>query len=110
MFWHRSAQPSGWRPNSLAAMPDESRLDSVRSVMLQALEDCPHKRSVVLARRIRHTDVRGLWDLRAELMQALADGHGERAARERLQHVTESFRDLLPDGLASCIANHPPTH
>lgn len=110
MFWHRSAQPSGWHPGGLAATSGDDRVDSVRTVMLRALDDCQHRRAAVLERRIRAADVRGLWDLRGELMQALAAGHGERAARERLQHITAAFHNLLPEGLASCIAHHQPIH
>ena len=45
--------------------------------------------------------MQSLWYLRGDLMAALASSHGEAAAREKLETLSEMFEDLLPRGLRS---------
>jgi hypothetical protein len=77
-------------------------LEDIRESMLNLLADCGPGQFPHVTRRIRYAlDLQGLWYLRGDLMAALASRHGEAAARERIQSVTDMFRGMLPGGLGS---------
>lgn len=89
-----------------SVQPSESRLDlsleDIRECMLELIEEAGPGKYPHVTRRIRYAgDLQGLWYLRGDLMAVLASMHGEVAARERVQSITQMFRGLLPGGLAS---------
>ncbi|MDO9113288.1 MAG: hypothetical protein Q7U63_05775 [Polaromonas sp.] len=85
----------------------EARMDQVREAMLAALDKSGDDRFLGLKTRIRHAvDAQRMWDLRSELMKALASDQGEARAGEELRLITGMFRDILPKGLASGLAHH----
>lgn len=99
----------GWltaaRPASTLRRESEADLQPIRRAMLEALGTRVAQPHTILAPRILHAvDADRLWQLRGELMQALAAAHGERHARQELQRISALFRDLLPAGLASGLA------
>lgn len=86
--------------------PSESALESssedIRESMLHLLGPQGPKNFPQLTRRIRYAnDIQALWYLRGDLMAALAAAHGEAAAREKIQTITNMFKGLLPGGLNS---------
>lgn len=85
----------------------EARIGRIREAMLAALDESGNDRFPGLKTRIRYAvDARRMWDLRSELMKALASDQGEARAGEKLQLITSMFRDVLPKGLASGLAHH----
>jgi hypothetical protein len=85
----------------------EARIGQIRETMLAALDESGDDRFLGLKTRIRHAvDARRMWDLRSELMKALAGDQGEARAGEKLRLITSMFRDVLPKGLASGLAHH----
>ena len=84
--------------------PPESEfgIEDIRSAMLELMSAVEEARFPQVMRRVRYAgDVQGLWFLRGDLMAALASSHGEVAAREKLETLSEMFEDLLPGGLRS---------
>lgn len=86
--------------------PTESTLESgtedIREAMLALLGEVGTKRFPHVTRRVRYAnDIQGLWYLRGDLMAALAATHGETAAREKIQTITNMFHGLLPGSLSS---------
>jgi hypothetical protein len=84
--------------------PPESEfsIEDIRSAMLELMTAIEEARFPHVMRRVRYAgDVQGLWFLRGDLMAALASSHGEVAAREKLETLSEMFEDLLPGGLRS---------
>jgi hypothetical protein len=82
---------------------------AVRRAMLDALGDGSGARLQLLRSRLEcAADAECLWDLRNELMSALAALHGEAFAARRLAQLTPLFRNLVPQGLA-CRLNAPET-
>jgi hypothetical protein len=82
-------------------------MEQVRQAMLAALDKSGDERFLGLKTRIRlAADAQRMWDLRSELMKALASDQGEARAGEELRLITGMFRDLLPRGLASGLG-HP---
>ena len=80
----------------------ESGAEDIREAMLDALGEDGPQRFAQVTRRIRYADgVESLWYLRGDLMAALADLHGEMAARRRLAPITAQFQGLLRGGLRS---------
>jgi len=80
----------------------ENAIEDVRETMLDLLGDAGPKNYAALTRRLRYAaDIQALWYLRGDLMAALAEMHGERAAREHIEQVTRMFKGLLPGGLHS---------
>lgn len=80
----------------------EYDIEDIRQAMLGLMDDLLDAKFPQVVRRIRYaSDVQALWFLRGDLMAVLATSHGELAAREKLEHVSEMFEDLLPDGLRS---------
>lgn len=99
----RSGPPAraGW----LSAPAARLHMGSIQRAMLATLEDPLPPRFAGLRLRIQHAeDSERLWYLRSELMQALASTHGELRAASELLRITEMFHDVLPKGLASCLA------
>ncbi len=80
----------------------EFSIEDIRSAMLELMTPVEEARFPHVMRRVRYAgDVQGLWFLRGDLMAALASSHGEVAAREKLETLSEMFEDLLPGGLRS---------
>jgi hypothetical protein len=106
MRWLKTPLESFYGLLGHASPPTEStldvRLDDIRGSMLELLGDEGPRRFPQITRRIRYAgDVQGLWYLRGDLMGALAAMHGEVAAREHVQAITQLFRGLLPGSLNS---------
>lgn len=77
-------------------------MDRIRLRMLALASLDGSERSALLSRRIRYaTDLQALWFMRGELMALLAHVHGEAAARQKLEVLSDMFRDLLPSSLLS---------
>jgi hypothetical protein len=77
-------------------------IEDIRSAMLELMMAVEEARFPHVLRRVRYAgDVQGLWFLRGDVMAALASHHGEAAAREKLETLSEMFEDLLPGGLRS---------
>lgn len=80
----------------------EFTIDNIRDAMLAMLarpgpDPFPH-----VTRRIRYaTDVQALWFLRGDLMAVLASRDGEAAALEKIEAISDMFKDTLPNGLRS---------
>ncbi|MGC1173394.1 hypothetical protein [Polaromonas sp.] len=85
----------------------EARIEEIRDAMLAVLDESGDDRFLGLKTRIRYAvDARRMWDLRSELMKALASDQGEACASKKLQLITSMFRDVLPKGLASGLGHH----
>ena len=81
---------------------DPVTLEEIRQAMLALANVDPTERAQKVARRIRYaSDVQSLWFIRGEVMGLLARTHGEQAAREEIERVSDMFADLLPQGLRS---------
>lgn len=77
-----------------------AQMDTIRRKMLAMAILTNGERSEALARRIRYAvTVETLWFARGELMAQLAREHGETVAREKVDALSELFRELLPRGL-----------
>ena len=97
----------GLRARWLRGPVQEARIEQVRDTMLAALDESGDGSFLGLKTRIRHaSDAQRMWDLRSELMKALASDQGEAGAGEELRLITGMFRDILPKGLASGLAHH----
>jgi hypothetical protein len=72
--------------------------------MLRALGDPAGQPSRLAFRIRRATDIRDLWYLRGELMVAIAQRHGESAAREAIYAISEEFEGLLPGSFSSRLS------
>jgi len=86
--------------------PTESLLDEgtedVRESMLASLGPAGPRHFPQITRRIRYAnDIHALWYLRGDLMAALANVHGEAAARQKIASISAQFQGLLPGGLSS---------
>lgn len=80
----------------------ETGTEDIREAMLALLGETGTKRFPHVTRRVRYAnDIQALWYLRGDLMAALAALHGESAAREKVQRITEMFHGLLPGSLSS---------
>lgn len=100
-LWQRLTGRTGARPADALSPRVQTRLEQIRLAMLAALGGAAAERThPALARRLRcAADVQGLWYARGELMAALAQRHGERAARAQLHRITAMFEGLLPRSL-----------
>ncbi len=79
-----------------------NRIEAIRGQMLSCLGESGCANFPVLERRVALVaDVKGLWYLRPELMNALAAVHGESAARSQIGALTDMFEGLLPSGFYS---------
>lgn len=73
------------------------RIEAIRQAMLDCLGPAGSAAFPVLERRVSMaSDVRGLWYLRPELMNALSKVHGEAAARDQIRDLSARFEGLLP--------------
>lgn len=80
----------------------ETGTEDIREAMLSLLGESGTRQFANVTRRIRYAnDIQGLWYLRGDLMAALASVHGELAAREQVQQITQMFHGLLPGSLNS---------
>jgi hypothetical protein len=80
----------------------EDKTEDIREAMLGLLGDGGSKQFTNVTRRIRYAnDIQALWYLRGDLMAALAAIHGESAAREEVQRITQMFQGMLPGSLNS---------
>ena len=80
----------------------EDGTEDIRESMLSVLGDEGIKLFPNVTRRIRYAiEIKDLWYLRGDLMAALAELHGEAAARQKVASITVQFEGLLPGGLAS---------
>lgn len=80
----------------------DSTTDDIRESMLSLLGLGGAKQFPQVVRRIRYADdVQSLWYLRGDVMAAVAAGHGEMIARDKIASVTAQFQGLLPRGLSS---------
>jgi hypothetical protein len=88
------------------ALPSDSMLETgcedIREAMLAVLSQAGGREFANVTRRVRYAnDIQALWYLRGDLLAALASRHGEMAARQKVQRITEMFRGLLPGSLNS---------
>ena len=81
-----------------AARGPDQVLQRIRLGMLNTLDAHCEKPPIRLDAAIqRAPDIRALWHLRQELMQAIAASKGEAVAQKVLQDVTEQFRGHVTD-------------
>lgn len=93
-FSHWPSQHSGRKHNQ------REQVAKVRASMLHLLGRPGQLRFPHLARRIVNcSDGLGLWYLRADLMAALADLHGEEIAHQRMEEQKNLFKGLVPQSL-----------
>ena len=79
-----------------------NRIEAVRQSMLECLGPSGCAAFPVLVRRVSLVaDIKGLWYLRPELMNALAAVHGELIARTQIRDLSLKFEGLLPGGFYS---------
>lgn len=79
-----------------------STAEDIRESMLSLLGDAGPSQFPQVTRRIRYAgDIQALWYLRGDLMAAIAVSQGEKAARQKIQSITQMFQGLLPGGLNS---------
>lgn len=77
-------------------------VEGIRRKMLALVIMNNGARSDALVRRLRYAaNVESLWYARSELMHQLAREYGEALAREKVDALSELFRELLPRGLRS---------
>lgn len=89
-------------PDTLSPSAREDRIEHIRQLMLDELQECGELKYPKLIRRVRYaTDAQALWYVRGEVMAALAVMHGEIVAREKIRHISQKFKGLLPKGLDS---------
>ena len=88
------------RPLSEAALEEE--IEDIQTSMLEVISDVGDSASARMVRRIEGAvDIAALWYLRSDLMAIVARRHGEAAAREILESITDMFENMLPHGLKS---------
>ena len=84
------------------AADQAAQLDTIRRKMLAMAILTNSERTEALTRRIRYAvTVETLWFTRGELMAQLAREHGETVAREKVDALSDLFRELLPRGLCA---------
>jgi hypothetical protein len=77
-------------------------LDDIRQAMLDELRTQTTQNHPLVQMRVNDaSDIQDLWYLRGDLMAAIAASDGEAAARQKLAHISEMFRGLVPRGLSS---------
>lgn len=88
--------------NTLTPFLRENRTEDIRELMLNELEQTGELKFPTIVRRVRYaTDAQALWYARSEVMTALAAMHGETVANEKISHISQQFKGLLPKGLNS---------
>ena len=114
MFWIRSGlhsiSISDWLTAGPAVAADPgAAVEDVRQAMLDALGETGSKKRATLSLKIRCApDVQSLWALRAELMTAVSQLHGEAEARRRLAAATSAFHGLVSQ--AGSLTDHRRKH
>lgn len=84
----------------------EDRTEDIREWMLDELEQSEELKFPQIVRQVRYaTDAQALWFIRGEVMTALAAMHGETVAREKINHISQKFKGLLPKGLNSRLSS-----
>ena len=80
----------------------EGLTEDIRQFILDELGELGEKKHPKTVLRVRYAqDAQALWYVRGDLMAALADTHGETIAREKVAHISDMFKGLLPRGLSS---------
>ncbi len=80
----------------------EGLTEDIRQLILDELGELGEKNHPKTVLRVRYAqDAQALWYVRGDLMVALADRHGETIAREKVAHISDMFKGLLPRGLSS---------
>ncbi len=92
------ADRSGFGPTlALNSKPADS-LDDLRECMWWTLSSCDQPTCGRLATQITHApDAMGLWALRSEVFQCIAQSQGQTHAIERMEQLQRSFAGWLPD-------------
>ena len=86
----------------LSADALKDRTEVIRAFILMELGEFAQVNHPKLVRNITYSqDVQSLWYTRGEIMAVLADMHGETIARDKIGHISDKFRGLLPRGLSS---------
>jgi hypothetical protein len=86
----------GWLVHD-APPASSARIETIRTAMLEALEQSSSAGHVALERRILFaTDIGALWYVRPDLMNTVAAHIGEARARERLAAITTLFDGMVP--------------
>lgn len=106
MHWFNSQLKSSLlallSPDVLKPSVRENRTEDIREWMLDELEQSEELKFPTIVRQVRYaTDAQALWFMRGEVMTALAAMHGETVAREKISHISQKFKGLLPKGLNS---------
>jgi hypothetical protein len=80
----------------------EDRIEHIRKLMLDALGEVGEAHFPKVVRRVRYSrDAEALWFIRSEMMTVLGAMYGETIALEKIKHISEKFKGLLPKGLIS---------
>jgi hypothetical protein len=99
---HSSLRDSFWALLGYAS-PNQEHADAlgrVRQRMLDLLGDSADLTHDPLVQRIRHaSEAEALWYARHDLLVALAEVHGEAAARQSIAALNALFAGLLPASL-----------
>lgn len=92
-----------WTGQGPQKSAQKDRQEAIRTAMLAALADLdsaqPHAFSRTLVTITQAADAHSLWDARGDLLRLIAERHGELAARQTLNVITEMFRGLVPHNL-----------
>jgi hypothetical protein len=79
----------------------DGRIENIRDAMLRALSTLEDHHTndalKVWSEIVRANDIQSLWYRRSDVLRLLADFHGERVARKKLDEISEMFRGLVPD-------------
>lgn len=77
----------------------DARTEDVRAAMLDALSHIDKNELMGSSRAwadiARASDIQTLWYLRSDVLRLLSDFHGEQAARNKLDAMTELFRGII---------------
>ena len=100
MSWKTSKFASSLISLFIDTAPDEisdNRIERVRHAMLTALAGLPDTLALdSTSRRVRWApNAQALWYLRSDVMTLLSTQHGESAARQCLQEITQLFLGLV---------------
>ncbi len=78
----------------------DARVEGIRMAMLDALQSIDANEEMGSSKAwtdiARAADTQTLWYLRSDVLRLLSDFHGEQAARDKLEAMTEMFRGLVP--------------
>ena len=86
--------------DNLTPAARQDRIEDIRQLLIYELEQSADLKFPKIVRRVRYaSDAQALWYARGEVMAALGAMHGETIAREKINHISEKFKGLLPKGL-----------